>query len=183
MVGDAMGHGPDAATVMVQLRAGAHALAEAGLEPEMLLDRLNRMAGSLKDPAFATCVCAVLDPAARSVTIARAGHLPPILAFPGSMAQVLDLPEGLPLGLGAATFHAVQLTLPPGATLALYTDGLVESRSRPVDEGIEAVRAALASASGPLAVTCAKLAQQLRRYAEDDTTLILARLPEQPDPC
>ena len=51
-----------------------------------------------------------------------------------------------------------------------------------MDEGIEAVRAALASASGPLAVTCAKLAQQLRRYAEDDTTLILARLPEQPDP-
>ena len=67
-------------------------------------------------------------------------------AFPGKVALVVGLPEGLPLGLGAAIFQAVRLTLPPGATLALYTDGLVESRSRPVDDGTESLRAALASA-------------------------------------
>ena len=180
IVGDAMGHGPEAATVMVQLRAGAHALAGAGLEPEALLHRLNRMAGTLKDPAFATCVCAVLDPATRSCVIARAGHLPPVLALPDHTTLVVDLPPGLPLGLGPAHFQAGQLTLPPGATLALYTDGLVESRSRPFDEGIVALRAALAASRGPLQGTCDAVTRSLRRRSEDDTTLILARITGDP---
>jgi serine phosphatase RsbU (regulator of sigma subunit) len=177
MVGDAMGHGPEAATVMVQLRAGAHALAEAGLEPEALLHRLNRIAATLKDPAFATCVCAVLDPTSRSCVIARAGHLPPVLALPDHTTLVVDLPPGLPLGLGPTVFHAVQITLPAGATLALYTDGLVESRSRPFDEGILALRAALATPAGPLQATCDAITRTLRQHSEDDTTLILARIP------
>jgi hypothetical protein len=180
IVGDAMGHGPEAATVMVQLRAAAHALAEAGLEPHTLLHWLNRMAATLREPAFATCVCAVLDPATRSCVIARAGHLPPVLALPDLSTVVVDLPAGLPLGLGPTAFHAVQLTLPPRATLALYTDGLVESRSRPFDEGILALRAALATSPGPLQATCDAITRSLRRHAEDDTTLILARIPDIP---
>ncbi len=180
IVGDAMGHGPEAATVMVQLRAGAHALAEAGLEPQTLLHWLNRMAATLKEPAFATCVCAVIDPATRSCVIARAGHLPPVLARPDLSTLVVDLPAGLPLGLGPTAFHAVQVTLPPRATLALYTDGLVESRSRPFDEGILALRAALATSSGPLQATCDAITRSLRRHPENDTTLILARIPDIP---
>ena len=180
IVGDAMGHGPEAAAVMVQLRAGAHALAEAGLEPEALMHRLNRMAGTLKDPAFATCICAVLDPATRSCVIARAGHLPPVLVLPDHTARVVDLPPGLPLGLGPADFQAGQLTLPPRATLALYTDGLVESRSRPFDEGILALRAALTASRGPLQDTCDAVTRSLSRHSEDDTTLILARIADGP---
>jgi serine phosphatase RsbU (regulator of sigma subunit) len=180
IVGDAMGHGPEAATVMVQLRAGAHALAEAGLEPEALLERLNRMAITLKDPAFATCVCAILDPATRSCVIARAGHLPPVLVLPDHSTQVVDLPSGLPLGLGPADFRAVALTLPARATLALYTDGLVESRSRPFDEGITALRTALATSRGPLQATCDAITRSLRLHSEDDTTLILARITHDP---
>jgi hypothetical protein len=180
IVGDAMGHGPEAATVMVQLRAGAHALADAGLKPEMLLHRLNKMASTLKEPAFATCVCAVFDPATRSCVIARAGHLPPVLALPDHTSRVVDVPPGLPLGLGPTTFDAVRLTLPPQATLALYTDGLVESRRRPFDEGILALRAALAASSGPLQASCDAITRSLCRHAEDDTTLILARIPDQP---
>jgi PAS domain S-box-containing protein len=180
IVGDAMGHGPEAATVMVQLRAGAHALADAGLKPEMLLHRLNKMAATLKEPAFATCVCAIFDPATRSCVIARAGHLPPVLALPDHTSRVVDVPPGLPLGLGPTTFHAVRLTLPPRSTLALYTDGLVESRRRPFDEGILALRAALAASSGPLQASCDAITRSLCRYAEDDTTLILARIPDRP---
>jgi len=180
IVGDAMGHGPEAAAVMVQLRAGAHALAEAGLEPAALLHRLNRMAGTLKDPAFATCICAVLDPATRSCVIARAGHLPPVLALADQSTLVVNLPPGLPLGLGPADFQACQLTLPPRATLALYTDGLVESRRRPFDEGILALRAALAVAAGPLQDTCDAVTWSLRGHSEDDTTLILARIADDP---
>ncbi len=183
IVGDAMGHGPEAAAVMVQLRAGAHALAEAGLEPEALLYRLNRMAGTLKEPAFATCVCAILDPATRSCVIAKAGHLPPVLALPDHTTMVVDLPPGLPLGLGPTDFQAGQLTLPPDATLALYTDGLVESRSRPFDEGIVALRTALAASRGPLQDTCDTITWSLRRHSGDDTTLILARIARDPSPC
>ena len=60
--------------------------------------------------------------------ITVAGHLPPVLATPDGTTKVIDIPAGLPLGLGAETFGAVEVPLPPGAVLALYTDGLVESR-------------------------------------------------------
>ena len=78
---------------------------------------------------FATCVYAVIDPAGGASEIAQAGHLPPVLVLPGGATEVLDLPPGLPLGLGAGSFQVTQFSLTPGATLALYTDGLVESRT------------------------------------------------------
>ncbi|HEY5985789.1 MAG TPA: PP2C family protein-serine/threonine phosphatase [Streptosporangiaceae bacterium] len=175
VVGDAMGHGPEAASVMAQLRAAAHVLADLDLPPDALLGRLNRMAATVADGTFATCVCATVDPARGTCMIARAGHLPPILALPDGSTQVIDLPPGLPLGLGEATFHAIQTTLPPGAILALYTDGLVESRKRPFDEGILALRTALAAAVGPLPTRCSSITESLGQCGEDDTTLVLVR--------
>jgi Stage II sporulation protein E (SpoIIE) len=175
VVGDAMGHGPEAAAVMAQLRAAAHVLADLDLPPDALLGRLNRMAATVADGTFATCVCATVDPARGTCVIARAGHLPPILALPDGSTDVIDLPPGLPLGLGEVTFHAIQTTLPPRATLALYTDGLVESRNRPFDEGIVALRAALAAAVGPLGARCGSIIESLGQRGEDDTTLVLVR--------
>jgi serine phosphatase RsbU (regulator of sigma subunit) len=112
--------------------------------------------------------------------IARAGHLPPILALPGGSCTVIDLPSGLPLGLGEVTFHAARVTLPPGAVLALYTDGLVENRSRTFDVGIQALQAALGEVSGPLPETCDAIVGELCRHGEDDTTLVLVRMPGGP---
>jgi serine phosphatase RsbU (regulator of sigma subunit) len=96
---------------------------------------------------------------------------------------VLDLPSGLPLGLGAeasAAFQTTQVNLPPGATLALYTDGLVESRTRPLDHGMAALRDALGSAlarpHATLCSTCATVTHALRQHGEDDITLVLARI-------
>jgi hypothetical protein len=175
VVGDAMGHGPEAAAVMAQLRAAAHVLADLDLPPDVLLGRLNRMAATVADGTFATCVCATVDPARGTCMIARAGHLPPILALPDGSTDVIDLPPGLPLGLGEVTFHAIQTALPPGAILALYTDGLVESRKRPFDEGIVALRAALAAAVGPLGARCGSITESLGQRGEDDTTLVLVR--------
>jgi len=182
VVGDAMGHGPEAAAVMVQLRAAARTLADLDLAPEAVLYRLDRMASTLKNATFATCVYAVVDPAAGSCALARAGHLPPILAFPDTTTRIPSLPPGLPLGLGSATFHTIQLTLPPGTTLALYTDGLVESRRRPFDEGILALRSALSRMRGTLHDTCDSITRALRQHGEDDTTLVLARIPASPLP-
>ena len=187
VVGDAMGHGPEAAAVMVQLRTAAHTLADLGLPPEQVLGRLDAMAAGMDQTAeaagaapFATCIYAVIDPSAGTCDIARAGHLPPVLVLPGGATQVLDLPTGLPLGLGTGSFRAARFSVPRGATLALYTDGLVESRARPIDDGLAALRHALSSAlarPGPLDAACQAVIEMLREHGEDDITLMLARLP------
>jgi hypothetical protein len=180
IVGDAMGHGPEAAAVMVQLRTAAHTLADLELPPEQILQRLDRMAAGLAAAPFATCVYTVIDPLASSCVIAQAGHLPPVLALADGTTRVLDLPPGLPLGLQVGSFHATEISLPPGATLALYTDGLVESRSRPFDDGVAALSQALGAALGgpapALAGVCETVTETLREHGEDDITLVLARI-------
>jgi Stage II sporulation protein E (SpoIIE)/GAF domain len=180
IVGDAMGHGPEAAAVMVQLRIAAHTLADLEMPPEQVLARLDKLAAGIAATSFATCVCAVIDPAASTCVIAQAGHHPPLLVLPGGATQVLDLPPGLPLGLGAGSFEPTRISLAPGATLALYTDGLVESRARALDQGMIALRDALGSAlarpRATLGSTCATVTQTLRQHSEDDMTLVLARV-------
>jgi hypothetical protein len=177
IVGDAMGHGPEAAAVMVQLRTAAHTLARLGLPPEQLLEHLDRFAADMDAATFATCIVAVIEPAASTCLLAQAGHVPPVLALPHD-TQVLDLPPGLPLGLGSGSFQATAINLPPGATLALCTDGLVESRARPLGEGLAALRDALAAAISPPAATlsnaCETIIDRLRGPGEDDATLLLA---------
>jgi Stage II sporulation protein E (SpoIIE)/GAF domain len=181
IVGDAMGHGPEAAAVMVQLRTAAHTLADLDLPPEEVLRRLDKMAAGIAAAPFATCIYAVVDPNGRACEIAQAGHLPPALVPPGGEAVLLDLPPGLPLGLGAESFQATSVPLPPGAALALYTDGLVESRARPLDEGLAALRSALgaclARPGATLSDACEAVTAQLRQHGEDDITLVLARIP------
>ena len=76
--------------------------------------------------------------------IARAGHMPPVLVCANGNARVLDLPPGLPLGIGGAEFSERELTLPAESTLTLYTDGLVESRERDIDTGLAALQTSLA---------------------------------------
>jgi serine phosphatase RsbU (regulator of sigma subunit) len=180
VVGDAMGHGPEAAAVMVQLRTATHVLAGLGLPAGEVLAGLDMLAAGMPASPYATCVCAVIDTSASSGVIAAAGHPPPVLALPGGGTEVLSVPAGLPLGLGAGTFEAAQVSLPPGATLALYTDGLAESRTRPLDEGIavlrEALSPALARPGASLDSACESVTQALRQRGEDDITLVLARI-------
>ena len=182
IVGDAMGHGPEAAAVMVQLRTAAHTLADLGLPPSEVLSRLDRMVAGMAAAPFATCVYTVIDPAGSSCVAAQAGHLPPLLVLPGGATRMLSLPPGLPLGLGAESFAATRVSLPPGATLALFTDGLVESRTRSLDDGLAALQDALSSTlaqpGGALAAACEAVTQTLREHGEDDITLVLARISQ-----
>jgi hypothetical protein len=180
IVGDAMGHGPEAATVMVQLRTAAHTLADLDLPPEQVLRRLDKMASEIAAAPFATCIYAVIDPLGGNCEIVQAGHLPPALVPPGGAAVMLDLPPGLPLGLGAESFQATQLDLAPGTTLALYTDGLVESRTRTIDAGLAALchelGRVLAEPGTTLRDAGDAVTQELRHHREDDITLVLARI-------
>ncbi len=177
VVGDVMGHGPEAAAVMAQLRAAAHALADLDLAPADLLWRLNRWAGTLDRITLATCAYAVVDPGSQSCTLAGAGHLPPVLALPDGTTRVADLPAGQSLGLGSASYGEAHIRLPAGAILALYTDGLVETRTRPFEDGILALRSLLAREQGPLESICDALFSSLAGRYEDDVTVILARIP------
>jgi GAF domain-containing protein len=180
IVGDVMGHGPEAATIMVQLRTAAHTMADLGLPPGELLSRLDRMAAAMPAAPYATCIAAVVDPGGNSCVVATAGHLPPVLVLAAAATRVIDLPAGLPLGLAGGPLRDSQVQLPPGATLALYTDGLVESRTRSLGDGLDALRdrlsTALAQPGSTLEACCETVTQALRQRGEDDITLMLARI-------
>lgn len=179
-VGDVMGHGPAAAALMAQLRAAAHALAGLGLQPACLLRQLGDTASTLRHLTLATCVHVVIDPAARSCVISAAGHLPPVLALPDGTTHVPDLPAGPSFGLDLdARYGEARFKFPPGAVLALYTDGLAETRSRPFDQGIAALQAMLARhRREPLQVIADLIIESLAVRREDDVTVLLARIPD-----
>ncbi|MFC4062564.1 SpoIIE family protein phosphatase [Planomonospora corallina] len=183
VVGDVMGHGTRAAATMGQLRVAARTLASLDLSPGEVLFRLNRMSQDLDPSQIATCVYAVYDPVTRLCTIARAGHVPPIVIHPDGGAEVVEVPAGLPLGIGNDPVETVSLTLPPGGLLALYTDGLVESRERDIDEGIGALSGLLAERGArpdeSLDDLCdLTIGMQRPGHERDDTALLLARVHE-----
>jgi serine phosphatase RsbU (regulator of sigma subunit)/anti-sigma regulatory factor (Ser/Thr protein kinase) len=124
----------------------------------------------------ATCLYAVYDPIARRVALARAGHPVPAVRRPDGNVEYLDVPAGPPLGLGGLAFETVEVELPTGSLLALFTDGLIESRHRDLDESLRLLTTALAGA-GPdlLAVSERVLGTLTLHRPEDDVALLLAR--------
>jgi GAF domain-containing protein len=177
IVGDVMGHGAAATAVMAQLSTTAFALADVGLAPSDVLRQLNRTALALPQSTLVTCAYAVIDPAAQSCDIATAGHLPPVLTMPDHTTRVPELPGGQSLGVGPASYGQARIKLPPGIILALYTDGLVETRTRPFDQGILALRSVLSRGDQQLDSLCEDLVSALGERYEDDITVVLARIP------
>jgi serine phosphatase RsbU (regulator of sigma subunit) len=171
-----MGHGAAATAVMAQLSAIAFALADVGLAPADVLRQLNRTALALPESTLVTCVYAIIDPAAQSCEIAIAGHLPPVLTMPDRSTRVPQLPGGQSLGVSPASYGQARIKLHPGTILALYTDGLVETRTRPFDQGILALRSVLARGDQQLDTLCEDLVSSLGEHYEDDVTVVLARI-------
>lgn len=198
VVGDVMGRGLRAAVAMGELRSAVRTLALLDLEPAEVLSALDEIARGLGAPGgvqqatraarrpreadlsevyLATCVYAVYDSVTRRCTFANAGHLPPVLVEPGEAALMLDVPPGMPLGVGGEPFEEVEVELPEGALLALYTDGLVESRDHPLDEGLQAFVGALTDPTRPLEDVCDHVLNTLdSHHGEDDIALLMARV-------
>ncbi|WP_405009362.1 SpoIIE family protein phosphatase [Kitasatospora sp. NBC_01539] len=176
VVGDVMGHGIRAAATMGQLRTVARTLATLDLPPEQVLTRLDETASAIGEGQFATCVCLVYDPVDRTCLVASAGHLPPVRVGADGSSSPVDLPPGLPLGVGGATFESIEFTLPVGATVALYTDGLVERRGQDLDVGIGLLARTLSGRSRTLEESAdAVLATLVADGTDDDIAMILAR--------
>ncbi|MDX3516730.1 SpoIIE family protein phosphatase [Streptomyces scabiei] len=215
VVGDVMGRGLRAAVAMGELRTAVRTLALLDLEPAEVLSALDEIARGLGTPGggqsasrtsasrpsdkdlsevyLATCVYAVYDSVTRRCTFANAGHLPPVLVEPGESALMLDVPPGMPLGVGGEPFEEVEVELPEGALLALYTDGLVESRDHPLDEGLQAFVGALTDPDQPPTSLRADTPRSLEdvcdhvlntldtHHGEDDIALLMARVQGLPE--
>ena len=178
VVGDVMGRGMQAAALMGQLRATVRAYALEGHGPAEVLTRLDRVVLQLTGLHFSTCVIGELDPVSRTLCLASAGHLPPVVVAPGGGATVLEVDPGLPLGVGGGTFVEQTVLLEPGSLVLLYTDGLVESRTAPVEEGIAQLVAALAEPVDSAELACARVLRALGRPGDqdDDTAVLAVRL-------
>ncbi|MFJ6939741.1 SpoIIE family protein phosphatase [Streptomyces sp. NPDC101132] len=183
VIGDVMGHGIHAAAVMGQLRTAVRTLARHDIPPERMLRSLDAVVADLGEDEMATCVYAVHDPATGECVIARAGHPPPAVALPGGAVTFLDGPPGTPLGTGGQDFRTQRVQLPPGSVLVLYTDGLIESRDRDLDQGMLQLSRALRDLERPLEEVCdGILGRLLTGVAGDDVAVLLARTPVSGDP-
>jgi serine phosphatase RsbU (regulator of sigma subunit) len=184
VIGDVQGHSVQAAALMGQVRIAMHSYARTGAPPEEILARTNQLLLELNSELFCSCLYAHIDVPGQRVRLASAGHPPPIVCHRAQHAQVLDLPTGLLLGLDEeARFETVELPLPPGALLALYTDGLVERPGTDLGQSIDVLADQIAEAGDEpldrLADTIVKRAQAttIPRYS-DDMALLLVRHDE-----
>ncbi|MFF4585735.1 SpoIIE family protein phosphatase [Streptomyces sp. NPDC001388] len=187
VVGDVVGHGLHAAATMGRLRTAVHNFSTLDLPPDELLSHLDDLVGRIDqdeagtdNPAAvvgATCLYAIYDPTTRRCAMARAGHLAPALVQPDGSVTFPDLPPGPPLGLGGMPFQAAELEIAEGSQLVLYTDGLIEDRTRDLDEGMELLRKALAGhpERAPDESCQAVLGSLLAERPTDDVALLIAR--------
>jgi PAS domain S-box-containing protein len=180
-VGDVVGHDLTAAATMGQLTSVYRALLVDRPTPSALIGRLQASWSLLGLQRMATALFAQLDPATGQLRIASAGHLPPLLITEGSAELLPVLPARL-LGAPPSPAPAQEWAgvLPVGSTLVLFTDGLVESRSADLDEGLAGLLAAAAAAgtSDPDEL-CDRLLTELTgaHRADDIALLALTRLP------
>ncbi|MBX5443358.1 MAG: SpoIIE family protein phosphatase, partial [Solirubrobacteraceae bacterium] len=148
-VGDVVGHGLAAAAVMAQLRTALRAYAAEGHPEAEVVERVNRLMCELGPDATTTLAYTVIETQRRRLRVVTAGHPPPLVVDPAGAAAFLPLQGGVPLGASPlARYRSVVHPFPTGATLVLYTDGLVESRTEPLDRGLERLRAAAAGGGG-----------------------------------
>ncbi|WP_077191711.1 SpoIIE family protein phosphatase [Streptomyces lydicus] len=186
VVGDVVGHGLEAAATMGRLRTTVRALAQLDLSPDELLSRLDDLVGQSADAGpddvatGVTCLYAVYDPVSRRCTMARAGHLPPAVVEPGGGLSFPELPAGPPLGLGGLPFESLEIELPVGSLIALFTDGLVEGRDRDIERGLRTLGRVLTDHDRPLDELCDRALAELLPDGPgaDDSALLLVRTRE-----
>lgn len=181
IVGDCVGHGLTAATIMGQLRSACRALLLEHPSPAAALSALDRFAARLPGARCTTAFCAVLDPQNGELVYSCAGHPPPILVTADRSTRLLEGARATPLGLKYPPHRTeARETMPPRATLLLYTDGLIERRRESIDDGIaratDVVQHNRATALDELANVIMSRLAPADGY-QDDVALLLYRQP------
>ncbi|RPF44433.1 ANTAR domain-containing protein [Streptomyces sp. Ag109_G2-6] len=176
-VGDIAGHGIDSATAMIALRGALHGLAFTGNTPGRLMEWLNEVALRTPGQPTATAVCALFDPADRSLHWCGAGH-PPVLLLRGGRARFLEGMHNILLGaLPGAGYGETVTELRSDDTLLLYTDGFVERRHVGLDESLEVLRRAVERLRPEPAEELAdRLMSAVLGDTDDDTSLVVVRV-------
>jgi sigma-B regulation protein RsbU (phosphoserine phosphatase) len=175
VVGDVVGTGLKAAVIMGRMRSALRAYALETSDPAGVLRRLDRKMQHFEPDAMATVLYAVFDPAVERVRISSAGHPPPVTAAPGQPAALADITVDLLIGAGHADRHVTTLGVPPGNLLCFYTDGLVERRDRPLDQGLAMLCQAISAESPDAACVSAMAALVGDEPGSDDITLLIMR--------
>ncbi|MET9062151.1 MULTISPECIES: PAS domain S-box protein [Streptomyces] len=186
LIGDVMGRGLEAAAVMGQLRSAAHALAKTGMQPRQLMRALDRCVADLDVPdQLVTCCYLVIAPDTGTVTVCSAGHLPVLVAGAGGVSA-LPCPVNAPLGVGDVLYEESSSEIAPGATLVLYTDGLVETPGSDIEFRIDELSLLLDeffSGTPSLEDAADQVLAGLLPDPDshnDDVTLLFAQLPAPP---
>jgi serine phosphatase RsbU (regulator of sigma subunit) len=177
-IGDVVGHDLEAAARMGQARSALRAYATEGHSPSALMGRLNRLLMQTDADFMGTCCYLQLTSRRDTMTLVSAGHPPPLLIDADGRSRTIDLAANLPLGVDEGTsFAETTLTIPRGATLVLYTDGLVESRTLPLDVGLQRITQVPArTGRGDLEQLAEHFVHRVApRQSGDDLTLLLLR--------
>jgi serine phosphatase RsbU (regulator of sigma subunit) len=175
VVGDVSGRGLQAANVMASLRFAIRAYAAQHDEPADILSKLSTLVDVEETGHFATVLCVRIDPVARQITIANAGHLPPLL-LNGKGGEILPTDIGLPVGVANETpYAAVTAPMPDNATIMMFTDGLIERRDESLDVGLERLRVVIGERPDrPLDGLLDFVIEELTADLTDDDAALLA---------
>jgi len=161
---------------MGRIRSALRAYALLDLPPHEVLRLVDRKVDHFEIGTIATVVCAVMQPPYDTMTLALAGHPPPVIASPGGSAELVVVEPAPPLGMVWDVDHrSTDVTLPPGAVVAFYTDGLVERRHESLAVGLERLRAAVTA--GPADTVARDIMRALLAgwVPQDDIALVVVR--------
>jgi serine phosphatase RsbU (regulator of sigma subunit) len=171
-IGDVAGHSIHAATVMVELRHALRAYAIEEHDPAEILDRLERLVQHYHPLEFATLCLVLLDVDGNAVTVANAGHLPPLLVE-GGVARYVPV-HGPMLGLRCPRPPSATFTLPAAWSIVLITDGLIEEPGVDLDSALEELRAVAGAEASPEEL-CGRLLAHFPRAGRDDIAMLVLR--------
>jgi sigma-B regulation protein RsbU (phosphoserine phosphatase) len=175
-MGDVAGSGLPAAVIMGRMRSALRAYALETLDPAEVLDRLDRNMQHFEPDALATVAYAVIEPTLDRMQVGLAGHFPPLMAHPGRPAQQADIPPGAMIGLAPGERRrASSVAIPPGTLLCFYTDGLIERRDEPLDDGLARLARAVTAQPPEEAIAAVMAALVGNEPARDDIALLMMR--------